>query len=63
MSELTCPVKRWPGTIRLPDYLNFRLEREWERAIEEIGASEEARGALESLGACFWLGFFLTNGV
>lgn len=39
MSEITCPVKRWPGTIRLPDYLNFRLEREWERAIEEIGNS------------------------
>lgn len=37
MITLDSPIKRWPGKIHLPDYLNFRLEAEWERAIEEIG--------------------------
>ena len=47
MIILDSPVKRWPGKIHLPDYLNFRLEAEWERAIEDIG--KEADGADNSV--------------
>lgn len=35
---LQSPVTRWPGSITLPDYLNFPQEATWEAAIEAIGA-------------------------
>ncbi len=35
---LQSPVTRWPGSITLPDYLNFPQEAVWEAAIDAIGA-------------------------
>jgi hypothetical protein len=35
MKTLTSPVKKWPGTIVLPDYLNMTQAIAWEDAIAD----------------------------
>lgn len=38
MRTITSPVKRFPGTVTLPDYLTFPQAITWEKAIDEANA-------------------------
>lgn len=41
MSEIISPIKRWPGTVTLPDYLTFDQVRAYREASEAEDANAD----------------------
>lgn len=40
---IECPVKRWPGTVTLPDYLTLPQVIRWRRAVHAAAEFTEAK--------------------
>lgn len=41
MPKITSPVKRWPGTVTLPDYLTWPQMRSWKTAADEASQATD----------------------
>lgn len=41
MPKITSPVKRWPGTVTLPDYLTWPQMRIWKTAADEASQAAD----------------------
>ncbi len=53
MSKLDSPVKRWPGSVTLPDYLTWPQVKAWtaaEAEADRLIAEARAAGRVKQLG-------------